>query len=335
MEVIKNIVNDNIDINLCNNLDSVYTESYPEPTDLRVSTITAVAKTNSNINLKKMFECIDEDKIISEDCKKEGILKVKYGNIFKTKNSFPSNNISPVNIKKMFYNQITTIILIKKEQFFKEVNVKIFNNGILQLTGLRKKEEGIHCINLLIEFIKSLDNKETFLSFKDNSSIINFYDYEIVLINSDFSSKFKIKREVLYSILVNNYNINASYEPCIYQGVNSKYYWNEDYNDFHNKGICYCNNICNGKGKGKGDGNCKKITIAVFQSGKVIITGARSFQQISCAYNFINNVFKTNFDQIKRITIPIDYNISKNDEVGKIILLRKRNIVFKNKKIFS
>ena len=152
MEVIKNISNYNDEDNLLHKLED-NNDSYPEPTDLRVSTITAVAKTNSNINLKKMFECINNDNIISEDSDEEGIIKIKYGNIYKTKNYSPSDNVSPVDIKKMFYNQITIIILIKKDLFFKEVNLKIFNNGILQLTGLRKFEEGINCINLLIKFI--------------------------------------------------------------------------------------------------------------------------------------------------------------------------------------
>ena len=49
------------------------------------------------------------------------------------------------------------------------------------------------------------------------------------------------------------------------------------------------------------NGNCKQITISIFQSGSVIITGARSMEQINSAYKFINNVFKTHFDSIKKI----------------------------------
>ena len=45
----------------------------------------------------------------------------------------------------------------------------------------------------------------------------------------------------------------------------------------HNKekqdnGICNCKTQCNGKGK---NGFCKKITVAVFNSGKIIITGGQ------------------------------------------------------------
>ena len=57
------------------------------------------------------------------------------------------------------------------------------------------------------------------------------------------------------------------------------YYWNKDYHDYPIKGKCYCTKKCTGKGNGEGDGNCKKVTTAVFQSGSVLITGGRSMEQ--------------------------------------------------------
>ena len=41
------------------------------------------------------------------------------------------------------------------------------------------------------------------------------------------------------------------------------------------------------------------MTIAIFQSGKLIITGAKTYQQITDAYDFINDVFK-NYSEVKR-----------------------------------
>ena len=57
---------------------------------------------------------------------------------------------------------------------------------------------------------------------------------------------------------------------------------------------------CNGKGLGNGDGDCKKITIAVFNSGKIIITGGNSFNQVLISYEFINNLLsdKTKYENI-------------------------------------
>ena len=48
------------------------------------------------------------------------------------------------------------------------------------------------------------------------------------------------------------------------------------YNNLYDKcGICKCDCNCNGKGEGLGIGDCKRVTIAVFNSGKIIITGGK------------------------------------------------------------
>ena len=104
-----------------------------------------------------------------------------------------------------------------------------------------------------------------------------------MLINSDFSVGFKIKRENLYELLVNEYGIYVTYEPDIYPGVNSKFFWNEETINTKQRGVCCCTKKCDGKGLGKGNGDCKKITVAIFQSGNIIITGARTVQQLNDA----------------------------------------------------
>ena len=80
----------------------------------------------------------------------------------------------------------------------------------------------------------------------------------------------------------------SSYEPCNYPGVNIKYYLNPLRNNF---GICDCEKPCNGKGL---NDTCKKITIAVFKSGKIIITGGRNKNHIQKAYEFITEFIEEN-----------------------------------------
>ena len=147
-------------------------------------------------------------------------------------------------------------------------------------------------------------------------------DYKIVLINSDYYLGFEIKRNVLHELLINKYKIFSSYEPCIYPGVNSKYYFNESYLDNEYKGKCYCDVYCDGKGTGIGNGECKKITVAIFQSGSIIITGARNMEQIKCAHKFINGVIDDNYDSIKK-----EQSFLNIDEKKKIIKLKKSNII--------
>ena len=123
-------------------------------------------------------------------------------------------------------------------------------------------------------------------------------DFYVVLINTDFKTGFKIKRPVLHKLLINDYGLFAKYEPCIYPGVDTKYYWN---NEYIKDGVCHCTKKCNGKGYGKGNGDCKKITIASFQSGSVIITGARTMEQVNDAYTFINKIFEKNYSKIRKV----------------------------------
>ena len=67
---------------------------------------------------------------------------------------------------------------------------------------------------------------------------------------------------------------------------------------FNTKGICECENMCDGKGCGCGDGNCKKVTIAAFASGKILLTGAQNSKQLSEAYNFIKTFIKDNEERV-------------------------------------
>lgn len=50
-------------------------------------------------------------------------------------------------------------------------------------------------------------------------------------------------------------------------------------------------------------GHCKKITVIVFQSGSVIITGAQQLLQVDDAYNHMNSIFLKEKDAIKKINL--------------------------------
>ena len=52
--------------------------------------------------------------------------------------------------------------------------------------------------------------------------------------------------------------------------------------------------VFNGKGSGLFNEDCKKITIAVFKSGKIIITGGKNIEQVNIVYNFIKDLLIKN-----------------------------------------
>ena len=235
---------------------------------LHISTMTFISEIDSSIDLKNLYEKLN----ISDE-----IRYIEYG-----KNPVKGEKINKIKKprqkkeKKFFYNQLTLHIYNEKI-----VNTKIFNNGKIKMTGVKNMDQGKRVANIFLEKLTSLstEDKEVILDNLDTK----ITKYKVALINSDFSIGFKINRELLHRTVV-GMNYYSSFEPSIYPGVNIKYYYNE--NDV-NCGICNCLKQCNGKGK---DGCCKKITIAVFNSGNVIITGGNSINQLVTAYNFINNL---------------------------------------------
>jgi hypothetical protein len=128
--------------------------------------------------------------------------------------------------------------------------------------------------------------------------------FDICMMNSDYTIGRSIRRDQLYKILVEKYGLWSSFEPTIYQGVNTKFFWNKYRPASAPVGICVCPVPCEGGGSGYGVGNCKKITISPFRTGSIIITGAKHPEQLHDAYNFINTVLQTYADTVLRSDAP-------------------------------
>ena len=242
--------------------------------NLRLSTMTGVSKLSDSLNLDKLFNVLEIDK---------NIKFLEYGVKYKGEIDLKNLKKRDKGTKKFFYNQITTHLYTDFSDINKKVNVKIFNNGSIQMTGLKNKNQGNDIIKYLFDKIKNLNENNNICNI-DNFKI---YHYSIVMINTDFDIGFNINRSKLNRHIINN-NIFSSYEPCVYPGVKIKYYYKKN----KNNGMCNCSSgICKGKGL---DDSCKKITIAVFNSGKIIITGGNTIEQCEEAYNFIKKILLDN-----------------------------------------
>tara|TARA_B100000900_G_scaffold156849_1_gene133338 strand:+ start:12084 stop:12830 length:747 start_codon:yes stop_codon:yes gene_type:complete len=235
---------------------------------LRISTMTAVSKLSDDINLQNLYDNLNINDIVKYIEFKENEPKgFSKKSLRKTRKK---------TIRKTFYNQATIHIHHKD----KVVNVKVFKNGNIQMTGLKYQDQGKEVLQLVIEQLMR-NNRGIFE--KDELDVLY---YKIVLINSDFDIKYKVDREKLHREII-RLGLYSTYEPCMYPGVNIKYYFNNIYNKC---GICKCDCKCSGKGEGLREGDCKKVTIAVFNSGKIIITGGKSTEQLVESYDFITNV---------------------------------------------
>ena len=198
-------------------------------------------------------------------------------------NSNKSKSKKKNQCKKRFDNQLTIVLFYMDNKY----NIKLFKNGNVQITGVKSIEKGKIVIGFLIDTLKNIHSLHDPTIIKNVEELKNT-NYKICLINSDFKVNFEIRLDYLYKIVTTKYKIIGSYEPCIYPGAKIEYY-------YPNNGYCVCKDFCNGKRE-----SCKKITIAVFQSGCVIITGANKIEHIEIAYAFITDILKDNLEQIER-----------------------------------
>lgn len=227
-----------------------------------------------------------------------------------------------------FYNQTELKVrcmcdddTVRKERKNRDkiISVKIFRNGTAHFTGCATIK-GLHeVIKILTKYlretkaIKNVDkNNNTILKeIKFSSNPDALYVDKIVstyisLINTNFTVDFKIDRVKLKK-LMDRLKIPCKYNPVKYSGVNISY----DY-----EGI-------------------KKVSILIFRSGSIVITGGRSCNQIKKAYNFICSILKKHYREIievssKQLTIEND----ELDELleGKSEIIKKQILtLFQNK----
>lgn len=128
--------------------------------------------------------------------------------------------------KKAFMNCFAIIIRFKYKEEFREVHVKVFNTGKLEIPGvpddnmLRLVREKV--IEYLQPFLETTKPLEYIKGSGDDGD-------EDVLINSGFHCGFCIDQKVFYAILRSDkYGIETSYDSCHYPGIRCKYYYRND-----------------------------------------------------------------------------------------------------------
>ena len=311
----------------------------PKPSKLYISTKTKIAHYNQSFNLNKLFWQIP---IIDYHEQKEGIIKKQikinclskkesaalkdlidkekkyiycsqilmvdkismYKDIKKINVGISSKDLLTLKNKKKgaFYNCFVLIVRIRVENIFKEINVKLFNTGKLEIPGIQNENDLIKTLDLVINILQPLVKKKiTYL--KEN--------IKNVLINSNFSCNYYINRNILYNILKNKYLIDVIYDPCSYPGIQCKYYHNKDNDD----GICNCKKKCKKK-----EGTCKEISFMIFRTGSILIVGNCSDDLVNHIYHKIINILNTEY-----LNIFIGNNFSKNKLKKKIY--KKKSII--------
>jgi len=157
--------------------------------------------------------------------------------------------------KKTFYNQITL-----NYRDISSKSIKLFSNGKLQITGLTSFFE---CDLVLTKIIG-------WLNTVFETTHIAVADAYIGMLNINFSVQNTIDLQSLNRILNSFANVMAVYNPETYPAINVKLQKSDEFK-FATKG--------------------KSISLFVFGTGNIVVTGTKTLEQAIFAYDFIVGVF--------------------------------------------
>ena len=208
---------------------------------------------------------------------------------------------SRLKVKNAFYNCFAIILRFKYHGNFREIHVKIFNTGKLEIPGILNVEildivKGMIIGILEPYFLKINDGiLETPIEFVENSKDDN------VLINSNFNCGYFINRDKLHSILKNEkYGIESAYDPCSYPGVKCKFYFNNDFGYDTEKQNGRILQEERGMKMSELIDNKKYIEVSfmIFRTGSCLIVGNCSESILVYIYEFIKKIFANEYQNI-------------------------------------
>jgi len=244
---------------------------YNLPYDLKIATITLTCKLDTAINVQNIGHYMNLNK--------NDVVCVKYGpdKIIRSLIQLKKNYNSAGKKKKNFQNQVSLMIKIKNDR---NIHVKLFSNGTMQITGCKTVCNFVEMMRILcrklleVKFTYNIITKQTvkktFISEPDNIKVEKISDLKIRMINSNFHVGFMIDRVILYKLLLEK-GYECNYDQCSHAAVNLKYKCDND-----------------------------EISIFIFESGSIIITGVKNKIHINESYNFIVTFLHDNYNIIAK-----------------------------------
>ena len=183
-------------------------------------------------------------------------------------------------LKRAFFNCFVLIMRIRDQsgEGFKEMHIKVFNTGKLEIPGIQTDESLTQVLKLLITILRPLVGPH-----------INFIPdkCETVLINSNFNCGYFINRDRLYNILKYKYRINSNYDACSYPGIQSKFY--------------YIPGLEHQTGQHPPTSEIDKayeISFMIFRTGSVLIVGRCDENVLHCIYAFLKKLLEVEYPEI-------------------------------------
>ena len=309
------------------NLISKVQDDIPKGTDIYISTKTKIVYLNTPIDLANVFWKIqvepyhipkegvikkqmkfnftDEESFNMVEAKFVGIAnidqqiitqiinpsgRIKYKDIRKISVGLCSKDITSYRSKKKsaFYNCFVIIMRIKKDDIYKEIHVKVFNTGKLEIPGIRCNYLLDKVLNLLVKILRPIINNEQ-LNYDLNMC-------ETVLINSNFNCGFYINRDKLLNILKYKYKIDCIFDACQYPGIQCKYYYTDE------------------------NGKDYKLSFMIFRTGSILIVGKCDEDILYKIYNYIKKLLIDEYYMINVKNIDAIKYTNKKKKIRKKVI---------------
>jgi hypothetical protein len=220
--------------------------------------------------------------------------------------------------KNAFYNCFAIILRFKYENSFREIHVKVFNTGKMEIPGILNTN--------LLDIVKRMILETIRPHANDDLDFIDTDVEENVLINSNFNCGFYINRDKLHTILRSDkYRIESAYDPCSYPGVKCKYYFNNEcgFDESKQTGQVLSEDRSMKMSELGINKKYTEISFMIFRTGSGLIVG-----------NCTERILKFVFEFIKRILTSEYYEISVENEEplnkNKKTKLRKKTVMVTN-----
>lgn len=196
-------------------------------------------------------------------------------------------------VKNAFYNCFAIILRFKFEGVYREIHVKVFNTGKLEIPGILN--------TTILDVVKQmvLDNLSPYIN--SPAFYVDTEKEDNVLINSNFNCGYYINRDKLYTILRSNkYRIETAYDPCSYPGVKCKFYFNTEFGFDKTKQLgqpvkadrtMKMHELCDSK-------QYIEISFMIFRTGSCLIVGNCTEKILYYVFDFIKQILHDEFHEI-------------------------------------
>jgi hypothetical protein len=184
---------------------------------------------------------------------------------------------------------------------YKEMHVKVFNTGKLEIPGIQEDATLIQVLQLLVQVLRPFLGDG--LDYLRNRC-------ETALINSNFNCGFYIDRDKLFHLLKYKYRMNCNYDSCSYPGIQSKFYYIPDKGPHEQ----------NGQQPVSMTMPYYEVSFMIFRTGSILIVGKCNEDILHVIYRFICTILESEYSTIQMgdilVPVVVDQSVGLGGGVG-------------------